>query len=103
MDGEGCHGGVPRSREYKCQIKEHPVSGSMRLRLGTLVPDTGNRPLFLCERLIQAHEGGDAFAFGHAGREAVGGHDGAVVLAVGLAQFGRHESKGSDSGNSCEA
>ena len=37
------------------------------------------------------HESGDAVGFGHLDGEAVGAHDGAVVSAVGLAEFLGHE------------
>ena len=37
---------------------------------------------------VEAKEAGDDFAFLERGREAVGGHDGAVVDLMGAAQFG---------------
>lgn len=43
------------------------------------------------ELLVHLHERGDAVGLGHLEREAVGAHDGAVVGAVSLAQFLRHE------------
>ena len=35
-----------------------------------------------CEGAVALEEGGDALGFGHLGREAVGGHHGAVILLV---------------------
>ena len=39
---------------------------------------------------VEGEQAGDDVALGHRGREGVGGHDGAVVVAVSLEQFGRH-------------
>ena len=53
-----------------------------------------NRPLFLCEGLVEAHEGGDAVGFGGFGDvETVGAHDGAVIGLVGFTQFDGHEHR----------
>ena len=40
--------------------------------------------LLLGEGGVEGEEVGDDFGLGHVGREAVGGHDGAVVFAVGF-------------------
>ena len=51
-----------------------------------------NQPISFHQPLIHLEEAGDAIGFGETfDREAVGGHDGAVVVLMGAAQFGGHK------------